>query len=63
MAQGIAMLADGLKSHAVSLAHAVDTLNALVRGEGVKKRSRRRDAPTDQGDSNKPTFTLMKESA
>jgi hypothetical protein len=33
MAQGIAMLADGLKTHAIGLATAVDSLSVLVRGE------------------------------
>jgi hypothetical protein len=60
MAQGIAMLADGLKSHAVSLAHAVDTLNALVRGEKGDYRNR----PGSSGaPGSKPHLKIIKESA
>jgi hypothetical protein len=65
MAQGIAMLADGLKTQGVNLAQAVDSLSLLVGGP------RRHKPETNQGKANKgsdggptrPEFKIVKESA
>lgn len=62
MAQGIAMLADGLKTHAIGLATAVDSLSILVRGQ----RRAVRDLPKGPGGSiqpKRPVLKVYKESA
>lgn len=65
MAQGIAMLADGLKTHAVGLAHAVDTLNALVSGQNEVQPPHAEGGASlgPPGVSGKPNLTVLKESA
>ncbi len=63
MAQGIAMLADGLKSHAVNLAHAVDSLNLLISGSSDSPTPVEPPQSIGRGKSEKPTFTVVKESA
>jgi len=63
MAQGIAMLADGLKTHAIGLATAVDSLSKLVRGQ---QRATGPQTPKGKGGSSqsrKPSLKVVKESA
>ncbi len=62
MAQGIAMLADGLKTHAIGLATAVDSLSALVRGH---QSSPSPQIPKGKGgqQNKKPLLKVVKESA
>ncbi len=68
MALGISMLADGLKSQAVGLASAVDSLNALVNGRGSKMQNSSRGGanpsePSGKVGTVKPALKITRESA
>ena len=63
MAQGIAMLADGLKTHAIGLATAVDSLSILVRGQQRAVRSLPKGPGGTIQPKKRPALKVFKESA